>query len=104
MIVDTVETVKTVEIVETVDTVRMDRCEIVKNVLRNNYRKKEFIQHQCYRPAHAACYSYRVYLSSLFFRSITHRRNSSSSSFLFFLGGDNQIVDPIFNAKFLKRK
>lgn len=69
VIVDTVETVKTVEIVETVDTVRMDRCEIVKNVLRNIYRKKGFIQHQCYRPAQAACYSYRVYLSSLFFRS-----------------------------------
>ena len=51
VIVETVETVKTVEIVETVDTVRMDRCEIVKNVLRNNYRKKGFIQHQCYRPA-----------------------------------------------------
>jgi len=52
---ETAKTEVTIETVE-IDMVRMKSCEIVENVLRNNYRKKGFIQYQCCRPLGTACY------------------------------------------------
>lgn len=102
-ICDTVETVKTVEIVETVNT-RLEWTDVKfwRTCWGTIIERKNSFSINVIGQLHAACYSYRVYLSSLFFRSIARRRNSSS--FFFFGGGDNQVVDPIFNAKFLKRK